>query len=95
MLNSGVVKLQLVQDIINLPDDKLAAARDFLTKLVTGNGSEAVGGTKRSKAQKPKKRSKSRPAEQHVDDDPILKLFGIASYDPPVKSIDEELYGEM
>ena len=62
MINSDALRLQLVQDIINLPDDLVPLVRDFLAEL--------------------------------NDEDPMSNFIGCVSYDPPAKSIDEELYGE-
>lgn len=94
MVNSEALRLQLVQNIINLPDDKLTVVQVFLTDLISGNGAQTIQDKRRSKTIKEEKDSGSEVAEFHPDDDPIFKFIGLASYDPPAKSIDEELYGE-
>lgn len=91
MINSESLKLQLVQDIIRLPDDKLTTVRDFLDRLTTDNGREATNGAKGSRTPKV---PKPNPAKLRPEDNPMLKFIGLADYDPPAKSIDEELYGE-
>jgi hypothetical protein len=76
MNNPQALKLQLVEAIINLPDDKLQKVSDFIKSILVSNAhpSETEKATK--------------------EQDPILDLIGISNYDPPSKSIDEELYGE-
>lgn len=91
MLNSEVVRLQLVQDIINLPDDKLAAVRDFVASMIAAG---TVNGRRMSSGKKVKKGNKLEPLRQKSVGDPMLALIGCVSYYPPQKSIDEELYGE-
>lgn len=91
MINSEALKLQLVQDIISLPDEKLATVRDFLHRLTHDNGQEPSNGIQDSKTPKVRKPNS---AKLRPEDDPMLKFIGLASYDPPAKSIDEELYGD-
>lgn len=95
MTNPQELKLQLVQDVINLPDDKLPRLQNYLTKLTASKGIRASNGSKQPKVTKIKKSRASKTPKLHIDHDPILDFIGLASYDPPSKSIDEELYGDL
>lgn len=91
MINSEALRLQLVRDIIDLPDDLAPLVRDFLTDLMAG--SEA-NGVERPKPSVTKQGGEIKAQERQHVDNPLLALVGCVSYDPPPKSIDEELYGE-
>jgi hypothetical protein len=93
MVNTQSLKLQLVQEIINLPDEALPLVRDFIEDLVAENGMGRTNGAKHSKAPKAKKGKLPKPTLRRIDRDPILNFIGLASYHPPANSIDEELYG--
>lgn len=80
-MTTETIKLQLVQTIINLPENQLATASEFLSRLV----SDDVSGVKN--------RSNDSAPILTSEENPMLKFIGLASYDPPNTSIDDELYG--
>lgn len=89
MVNPDGIKLQLVREIIQLPDELLPQVRDFLAELANGKR-VAVNGAPHEQAEPA---SESQAPAMSWEQDPILKLIGLADSDPPIKSIDEELYG--
>ncbi|MFN0108913.1 MAG: hypothetical protein ACKVZH_08660 [Blastocatellia bacterium] len=80
-MTTETIKLQLVQNIISLPENKLAAASEFINHLVSDNLSIAKNGVNGA------------TLIAVPEDNPMLKFIGLASYEPSVVGIDEELYG--
>jgi hypothetical protein len=81
MVNTDTVKLELVQEIIDLPDELLPRVREFLTALSS------------NKREVPANGAPSLPLEQ----DPLLKLIGLVdegSLPTTSVEIDELLYGK-
>ncbi len=89
-MTTETIKLQLVQTILNLPEDKLAAVHGLLTSI--------AGAPESDTRQKPSKlagrNGKKTEFKKQKAKNPMLALIGCVSYEPPLKSIDEELYGE-
>jgi len=69
------IKLQLVQEIIDLPDGLLLQVSDFINSLLSQYNNASKNG------------------DYSSGRDPMLDYIGGVSYEPPTKSIDEELYG--
>ncbi len=90
MVNTETTRLQLIQDIISLPEDKLIMVQELVANLAA-NGED--NGRKKSAVTKKKNRKKT-SAKLRKTENPMLALIGCVSYDPPEKSIDEELYGD-
>lgn len=94
MVNREAVKLQLLQQIINLPEALLPQVRDFIATLADDDQELAVDGT-----QHPEVKSKSEFQEPELpwDQDPLLKLIGLVD-DGALPStsaeIDALLYGK-
>lgn len=86
MTNVETIKLQLVQNIINLPEEKLGLAYELISRLISETDQENGKGLK-SKAV-------SASPQLRPEDNPMLKFIGLADCSPLPQSIDEELYGE-
>ena len=72
------IKQKLLEEVDELPEERLAEVLDFVGYLLTKTTSQAPDG-----------RLDLDPAQ-----DPILKLIGIADVEPFGHEIDKELYGE-
>ncbi len=94
MVNTETTRLQLIRDIISLPDHLVPEAQEFLNQLATGDHQKTRNGAKNKKGSKSERPRNAKTSKLKPEDDPILKFIGMASYDPPTKSIDEELYGD-
>ena len=78
-MTAKALKERLIEEIGKLPKDRLREVFDFVEYLRTREENGAA--------------TKS-PEDLDPQQDPILKLVGIADVEPFSQNIDEELYGE-
>lgn len=94
MVNTDTVKLQLVQQIINLPETLLPQVRDFIATLSDDEQELAINGAQHQQGQS---QSRDQAPELPWEQDPLLKLIGLVddgSLPSTSAEIDELLYGK-
>ena len=79
MDNVNALRERLAQEIIQLPEDKLAEVLNFAGSLLTKEHKVWAPGS---------------PGDLDPAQDPILKFIGGVSHGSLAKDIDRELYGE-
>lgn len=79
MVNTETTRLQLIQDIISLPDHLVPEAQEFLNQLATSDHQKTRNGTKIKKGTKGERARNTKTVKLKSGDDPILKFIGMGS----------------
>jgi len=78
-VTAETLKERLIEELERLPEDRLREILDFVGYLRAKEAREAATRS---------------PEDLDPQNDPILRLIGIADVEPFSRNIDEELYGE-
>ena len=78
-MTAKALKERLIEELERLPEDRLREILDFVGYLRAKEAREAATRS---------------PGDLDPQQEPILKLVGIADVEPFSQNIDEELYGE-